>query len=237
MKTTDFVIIVAAGTGSRIGGDIPKQFRLLEGRPVLMHTLEKFNQCQTQPTIILVLSASMMDYWTALCDRHHFNVLHRVCEGGTSRFQSVQHGLKDIEKISELKTGSRVAVHDGARPLVSTGLIDSLFNACNTERPAVIPAVQSSNSIRLGSQEENQATDRNQVWLVQTPQVFDLISLKQAYQQPEQPSFTDDASVFETFNKKLYLYPGEHQNIKITREEDIAIVQQLIARQPSNNPS
>lgn len=230
MTTTDFVIIVAAGTGSRVGGNIPKQFRLLEGRPVLMHTLEKFSQCQTQPTIVLVLSTSMLDYWSELCDRHQFKVLHQVCEGGNSRFQSVQNGLQYIQRISELTTESKIAVHDGARPLISTSLIDSLFQSCNMDRPAVIPAVQSSSSVRLGSQEINQAADRNQVWLVQTPQVFDSTSLIHAYQQPEQPRFTDDASVFETLNKKLYLYPGEHQNIKITLEEDIAIVQQIISK-------
>jgi len=225
--STHFVIIVAAGTGSRIGGNLPKQFLLLDGKPILMHTIEKFANSKTNPKIILVLSSQMIDFWKELCFEYAFQIPHQVTNGGNSRFQSVKNGLDFIKNNESYTELSKIAVHDGARPLVSSGLIDELFNTCSNEKHAVIPAVQSTNSVRIGNQNESFAVERQTVWLVQTPQLFIASLLFKAYEQPEESNFTDDASVVEKLSNNLYLLPGDHQNLKITYEEDLVIAQQL----------
>ena len=228
--STHFVIIVAAGTGSRIGGNLPKQFLLLQERPILMHTMEKFANSSCKPQIILVLSEQMIEYWKEICQNYHFNIPHHITIGGKSRFQSVKNGIEFIRNSQTLTADSKIAVHDAARPLVSSELIDNLFLACQKDRPAVIPAVQSSNSVRLGNQENSHAVDRQTVWLVQTPQLFMADLLVEAYKQPEEDYFTDDASVVEKLSNNLFLLPGEHQNLKITFEEDLAIAQLLFKK-------
>ncbi|WFB64889.1 2-C-methyl-D-erythritol 4-phosphate cytidylyltransferase [Sphingobacterium sp. WM] len=225
--STHFVIIVAAGTGSRIGGNLPKQFLLLQEKPILMHTVEKFANSNCKPQIILVLSEQMIDYWKEICQNYKFNIPHHITIGGNSRFQSVKNGIEFIRNTQTLTADSKIAVHDAARPLVSSALIDNLFLTCNKNRPAVIPAVQSTNSVRLGNQENSHAVDRQTVWLVQTPQLFMADLLVEAYEQPEEDYFTDDASVVEKLSNNLYLLPGEYQNLKITFEEDLAIAQLL----------
>ncbi|MBV2227953.1 MAG: 2-C-methyl-D-erythritol 4-phosphate cytidylyltransferase [Sphingobacterium mizutaii] len=225
--STHFVIIVAAGTGSRLGGNLPKQFLLLDGKPILMHTLEKFASSQTKPEIILVLSEQMFGLWDELCREFDFNIPHQVTQGGNTRFQSVKNGIEFIKGSTQLGLESKIGVHDGARPLLSGKLIDKLYTTCNLDRPAVIPAVQSTNSVRMGMQEQSHAVDRQTVWLVQTPQLFMGKLLIEAYEQPEESFFTDDASVVEKLSNNLYLLPGDQQNLKITFEEDIAIAQLL----------
>lgn len=228
--STHFVIIVAAGTGSRLGGNLPKQFLLLDGKPILMHTLEKFAASQTKPKIILVLSEQMFDLWDELCREYDFDIPHHITKGGNTRFQSVKNGIEYIKESSQLGPESKIGVHDGARPLLSCKLIDELYTTCNLERPAVIPAVQSTNSVRMGMQEQSHAVDRQTVWLVQTPQLFMGKLLIEAYEQPEESFFTDDASVVEKLSNNLYLLPGDQQNLKITFEEDIAIAQLLFKK-------
>ncbi len=225
--STHFVIIVAAGTGSRLGGNLPKQFLQLEEKPILMHTLEKFAASQSNPEIILVLSEQMFGLWNDLCKEFDFNIPHQVTQGGNSRFQSVKNGIEFIKGSPKLSQESKIAVHDGARPMVSSKLIDELYSTCSIDKPAVIPAVQSTNSVRMGNQDQNHAVDRQTVWLVQTPQLFMSNLLIEAYEQPEENYFTDDASVVEKLSNNLYLLPGDQQNLKITFEEDIAIAQQL----------
>jgi len=225
--STNFTIIVAAGTGSRIGGNLPKQFLLLDSKPILMHTIEKFAHSSSKPQIILVLSESMLPYWKELCTEYNFEIQHYIAIGGNTRFQSVKNGLELIKKENLNLKDVKVAVHDGARPLISTVLIDELFNTCTVEKPAVIPAVQSTNSVRIGTPENSNAVDRQSVWLVQTPQLFMGNLLVEAYMQTEESYFTDDASVVEKLSNKLYLLPGDQQNLKITYEEDLAIAQLL----------
>ncbi len=224
---SNFVIIVAAGSGSRIGSNLPKQFLLLEDKPILMHTLQKFAESKTNPDIILVLSASMIDLWKGLCQQYNFKQPHNIAIGGDSRFQSVRNGINFIKDVIGLDPNSKIAVHDGARPLIKPDLIDQLYDKCQPNLPAIIPAVQSTNSVRIGNQEENKAIERESVWLVQTPQVFMSDLLIKAYKQPEEVYFTDDASVVEKLSNNLYLFPGDQHNLKITYEEDIAIAQQL----------
>ncbi|MGN0020296.1 MAG: 2-C-methyl-D-erythritol 4-phosphate cytidylyltransferase [Sphingobacterium hotanense] len=221
----NFVIIVAAGSGSRMSSDLPKQYMLLATKPILMHTIAKFAEANIQAKIILVISENMQTFWKEQCKEYSFEIPHQICYGGASRFQSVRNGLRYIQNSYQLTPGDVIGVHDAARPLVSQTLIENLYQACCTENPAIIPAVQSSNSVRLGNLKESKAIDRDQVWLVQTPQVFEACLFQEAYKQQEESTFTDDASVIEKMSNGLTIYPGDHKNIKITFKEDIAIAQ------------
>ncbi len=224
-----FVIIVAAGSGSRMSSDLPKQYMLLDAKPILMHTIDQFAKANVQANIILVISESMQAFWDEQCKEYAFHTSHQICYGGASRFQSVKNGLRYIQKNYELSPGDVIGVHDAARPLVSQTLIENLYQSCKPENPAIIPAVQSSNSVRLGSLKESKAVDRDQVWLVQTPQVFEASLFQEAYKQEEESTFTDDASVIEKMSNGLTIYPGDHKNIKITFKEDIAIAQYYLS--------
>lgn len=226
--SNNFVIIVAAGTGTRMNGKLPKQFIPLDGKPILMHTMDKFRASSTNPTIILVLSEGMQSFWEESCQAQQYQNTPHICVGGSSRFQSVKNGIDYIQENFGQKEIGKIAVHDAARPLLSSKLIDELYEQCSEGRQAVIPAVQSSNSVRVGTQESNAAVDRQQVWLVQTPQVFIGKLIIKAYEQEESPLFTDDASVIEQMSNSIYLHPGEQQNLKITFAEDLAIAHLLL---------
>ena len=223
-----FVIIVAAGTGSRMNENIPKQFLLLNEKPVLMHTIEKFCHLSFHAEIILVLSEEMEDYWKDLCVKYNFDISHTIVLGGKSRFQSVKNGIEYIKDNSKVNPNSKILVHDGARPLVSRKLLEELYHVCQGNKKAVIPALKSINSIRIGSETNNKLCDRETVWQVQTPQVFDAKLLMEAYKQPELNEFTDDASVVEKMSNKIFLYQGDQWNIKITYKVDLEIAHFLI---------
>ncbi|MFZ4262669.1 2-C-methyl-D-erythritol 4-phosphate cytidylyltransferase [Sphingobacterium sp. HJSM2_6] len=222
-----FVIIVAAGTGTRLGGDLPKQYQLLADKPILMQTILKFSTSQIHPKIIVVLAKGMEALWDELCQKHQFELEHYSCVGGSSRFQSVKNALIYIQEQFKITKDTKIAVHDAARPLITSQLIDQLYSTCDSSRPAVIPAVASSNSIRIGDQHNSRAIDRNQVWQVQTPQTFLGELLMEAYQQEEDLLFTDDASVVEKMSNIIHLIPGENHNLKITYEEDLIIAHYL----------
>lgn len=220
----NIVIIVAGGRGSRMQSDIPKQYLLLTGKPVLMHTIEAFAPIATQ--IIVVLHSEMEKYWTALCRSHEFTIPHDIVFGGTTRFQSVKNGLNYLKKTySEmLLLDTVVAVHDGARPLTDQVLIEKSFEMAHQGKANIL-AVPSSNSIRHGTIDGSKAIQRDKIWLIQTPQTFPLQLLINAYEQNEQPDFTDDASVAEKMGNPIYLIESNHRNIKITFPEDIEIAQ------------
>lgn len=225
---TAFVIIVAAGAGSRMKENIPKQFLLLDNKPILMHTIEKFCHCSFNPEIILVLSEEMKEYWEGLCKKYKFNRSHSVVFGGKSRFQSVRNGIDYITNKYEINVNAKISVHDGARPLVSRRLIEELYHVCNAEVKAVVPATKSINSVRIGSEINNKPYDRETVWQIQTPQVFDARLLIEAYKQQESTEFSDDASVVEKMSNTIFLHQGDQWNIKITYKEDLAIAHSLI---------
>lgn len=220
----NIVIIVAGGTGSRMQSDIPKQYLLLEGRPVLMHTIEAFAPIATQ--IIVVLHAEMEKYWTTVCQNHQFDIPHDIVYGGSTRFQSVKNGLKHLKnKYSEiLLHKTAIAVHDGARPLADKILITKSFDMAHQGKANIL-AVPSTNSIRHGTIGDSKAMKRDNIWLIQTPQTFPSQLLINAYEQDEQPDFTDDASVVEKMGSPIYLLESNHKNIKITFPEDIEIAQ------------
>ena len=217
-----YAIIVAGGRGSRMGSELPKQFLPIGGKPVLMHTLEAFYNYNAQVQLILVLPVDQQTYWAQLCSEHHFTIPHQVVDGGETRFHSVLHALSFVEG------DGLVAVHDGVRPFVHPDTIDRCF-ASAFEHGAAIPVVDVVDSMCKVSGETSKTVSRADYRLVQTPQVFDITLLKNAYRQPYQPSFTDDASVVEAFGHDIALTAGNRENIKITTPFDLIIAEALLA--------
>ena len=210
-----FVIITAGGRGARIGGDLPKQFLPLAGKPVLMHTLQQFYDAIPDIECYLVLPEEHIVYWQKLCEKYAFNPPFRLVKGGETRFHSVKNGLDAI-----CETDGIVAIHDGVRPFVSQKLIIKTF-AKAEEKEAVIPVIPVTESLRRTEANGSVMIDRNLYRLVQTPQTFRLDLLKEAYKQPYSERFTDDASVVEALGKEIFLIEGIRGNIKITYPEDI----------------
>jgi 2-C-methyl-D-erythritol 4-phosphate cytidylyltransferase len=211
-------LIVAGGKGERMNADIPKQFLLLNGTPILMHTLKQFSHFEE---IVLVLPHSQFDYWQELCITYNFTQKHTLVPGGTTRFYSVKNGL---EKIDE---NSVIAIHDGVRPLISTKLINSLITKTKNG-VGIIPIVPVKDSIRKVEGENSVHIDRSNLYKVQTPQCFVSADIKKAYTQEFSDTFTDDASVFEANGGKINILLGEEKNLKITTKEDLKVASILI---------
>ncbi|MCU0422114.1 MAG: 2-C-methyl-D-erythritol 4-phosphate cytidylyltransferase [Bacteroidia bacterium] len=209
-----FAIIVAGGSGIRMGTEIPKQFLLINNLPVLMHTINKFNDSNAK--IILVLPIQHFDYWNNLCTTYQFTVPHTLVAGGKERYESVNNGLKQITQEGV------VAIHDGVRPCVSTELIERCFNEAEQYNNAVA-AVKPKDSIRMKQPEGSISVNRDDYYLVQTPQVFQLNLLKNAYDRLSGSHFTDDASVFESAGYQIHLTTGDYKNIKITTPDDLIL--------------
>ena len=216
-----YIIIVAGGSGSRMGSATPKQFLELLGLPILMHTLKKFQQSISDREIILALPEKEQSTWQSLCEKYHFDVPHQIVNGGESRFHSVQNALQKV------KEKSIVAIHDGVRPLVSETVINNCVQSAE-KFGAAIPTLPMEDSIRKISDNGSQIADRSQFVLVQTPQCFQSEVILTAYQQEYQNSFTDDASVVEQLGHKIYLVEGNKENIKITTPEDLKMAEALV---------
>lgn len=216
------VIIVAGGSGLRMGGEVPKQFLVIGGRPVLMHTIQKFHLYDKQMPIILVLPLGQVDYWHSLCVDYDFDIPCQLTYGGNTRFQSVQNGLSLVNQSDTL-----IAVHDGVRPFVSFQTLDNCFTGAGINGNA-IPVIDAFESVRLLDSLGSHAIDRNSVKLVQTPQVFCGSQLIEAYNQPFQHFFTDDASVVEAAGQQIFLTEGNRENIKLTTPFDLKIAQLLL---------
>ena len=216
-----YIIIVAGGSGSRMGSATPKQFLELLGLPILVHTLKKFQQSIADGEIILALPEKEQSTWQSLCETHQFDVPHQIVNGGESRFHSVQNALQKV------KEKSIVAIHDGVRPLVSETVIKNCMQSAE-KFGAAIPTLPMQDSIRKISDNGSQIADRNQFVLVQTPQCFQSDIILKAYQQDYQNSFTDDASVVEQLGYTIYLVEGNKENIKITTPEDLKMAEVLI---------
>ena len=209
-------IIVAGGSGLRMGAEQPKQFLPLGGTPVLMHTIRNFYDFDPTLQMILVLPADEMTSWNELCCQHHFEVQHQIIAGGETRFQSVKNGLS-LASECEL-----IAVHDGVRPLVSHETLDRCFN-CAEEHGTAIPVLPVNESVREGTLDASFPVDRSRFYLVQTPQVFKFSIIQNSYNQSWIPEFTDDASVIEHTGIAVQLVMGNRENIKITFPEDLLI--------------
>ncbi len=216
-----FAIIVAGGTGNRMNSAVPKQFLLLAGKPVLMHSINAFHEYDASVKIIVALPAMLFSSWQELCNLHSFKIPHTLAEGGTMRFDSVKNALKLIT------ADGLAAVHDGVRPIVGHGLISRAFDHALHFGNA-IPAVPVTDSVRKTDLNSNSPIDRSSLMLIQTPQVFSLALIRKAYQQDYQDSFTDDASTLEASGEPISLIPGEPYNIKITYPEDLSIAEALL---------
>lgn len=224
----NYIIIVAGGKGLRMGSDIPKQFLPVGGMPVLMHTIKRFRDYSKDMQIILVLPEAQQGYWHDLCKEYAFDVEYTLANGGETRFHSVKNGL---EKIPQDKAGI-VGVHDGVRPFPAFEVIDACYKtAAKTE--AVIPVTPVVETLRkieadLSGINNSITVPRNEYKLVQTPQTFTISLLKEAYRQPYNDNFTDDASVVEALGKSITLVEGNRENIKITTPFDMIIAEALI---------
>lgn len=221
-----YMIIVAAGKGSRFGSEIPKQFLPIGGKPILMRTIEKIKQAIDYIKIIVVLPKHQIDYWRLLCREYNFKIEHRIVEGADQRFFSVKKAIDSIEEENSI-----VGVHDGVRPFVGIDVVRESM-AIAEKLGSAIPAINPIETVRLGKSENpnyfSSTYCRNDVWLVQTPQCFDFKILKKAYSQPYETAFTDDASVVEKKGYEINLIKGNVENIKITNPLDIYYAEILI---------
>lgn len=211
-------IIVAAGSGSRFGAALPKQYCLMNGRPVLMYTIENIRVALPDSHIVLVLNKDFVDYWAELCEQYSFES-PCVVVGGDSRWQSVKNAIDTIPDDAEV-----ITVHDGARPIVDRMMVERLIAALN-DAPGAIPIVSVTDSLRQLNEQGSVPVDRALYKAVQTPQVFQAEKLIEAYSLPFTPTFTDDASVMAAMGYEVALVEGDTYNIKITNPLDIEIAQ------------
>jgi 2-C-methyl-D-erythritol 4-phosphate cytidylyltransferase len=218
----NFVIILAGGSGKRMDADIPKQFLLLCGKPILMHTCETFYNFDPALFLIIVLPSEHIATWKALCKTHSFTIPHRLVEGGPERFYSVKNALRTIHSEE-----SFIAIHDGVRPLVSHETIQTAFDTAQQYGNA-IPVIPVIESVREQTTNGNHIIDRSKLQLIQTPQVFKSSLICKAYEQDYSSFYTDDASVLEKMGEKIVLTKGNPENIKITRPIDLIIAEALI---------
>ncbi len=225
--TTDCIIVVAAGSGSRYGADLPKQFCPLGGRPLLMTTLERLAACAPQARLIVVLSKDMFGVWADMCREQSFKLHHEIFAGGSSRAESVRNALRHIDPA----TTGWIAVHDAARPVVTADMFARLLDALPGADGA-IPAVAVTDSLRVvdPSDGSSRSVDRSTLRAVQTPQVFHGRLLIAANDRELLPTFTDDASVMEAAGyTRLRLVEGDTRNIKVTNPGDMAIAEMHLA--------
>ena len=211
------VIIVAGGKGLRVGGDIPKQFQPIGGKPMLMRTIEAFYNFDYRMRIVIVLPEQFRDFWNELCEKHKFDITHTIVNGGETRFHSVKNGL------SEISEDEIVGIHDAARPFVSKEVIGRCYREAFDFRCGIIPVIEEKNSVRILTGYESKPFDRDRIRLVQTPQVFPADLLKNAYETPYREEFTDDASVAEDDGIQIKLVEGDEKNIKITTPFDLEL--------------
>ena len=216
-----YVIIVGGGSGTRMNAPIPKQFMLLDGKPVLIHSISKFEHADPGISIIVVLRKDQMEFWKQLCHENNFLIPHQLAEGGDTRFESVKNGLALINE------DCIVGIHDAARPLVNSKTIQTAFKAAEMYGNAV-PAIPVQDSIRQIDSGRSIAVDRAKYCTIQTPQCFQWKTLKNAYLQEYRYTFTDDASVVEAFGEVIHLIDGDTDNIKITTPRDMLIADALL---------
>lgn len=214
------VIIVAGGKGLRMGGELPKQFLPVKGKPILMRTIEVFYNYDSAMKIIVVLPHEQQEYWKQLCLDYNFSIPFYVTNGGDTRFQSVKNGLALVDD------DGLVGIHDGVRPFVSPEVIARCFDEAATKE-AVIPVTEVVETVRHLTANGSKMVNRDEYKLVQTPQVFIVSLIKRAYAQEYTPAFTDDASVVEALGVQVSLVQGNRENIKITTPYDIKVANSL----------
>jgi 2-C-methyl-D-erythritol 4-phosphate cytidylyltransferase len=226
MKKT--AIIVAGGTGQRMGTTLPKQFLAIEGKSILLHTIDQFISAFSDINFVIVLPADYIHEGQNLIAASGLSQSFQFVAGGDTRFQSVKNGLAQADPASIL------FVHDAVRCLLTPALIQSCYQQA-VEKGSAIPAVSSTDTIRITEGTKHHVVDRTNVMMIQTPQTFNATLLKKAFEQPYQPSFTDEANVLEASGKEVYLIEGEYENIKITRPLDLAIAEYILAKRVSKD--
>lgn len=217
------VIISAAGVGKRMGTEVPKQFLLLKGTPIIFHTIRQFLNYNSNAEVIVVLHEDFLDQWEMLCKRHRFAAEVKVAVGGKERFHSIKNGLR-------LATGKLIAVHDAVRPAVSVNVIAASFESA-LKHGSGVPVLEVTESLRKISGSNSSATNRADFRLVQTPQCFEASILRKAYEQHYSALFTDDASVVEASGHPIHLVWGNRENIKITTPIDLKIAELFLNQQ------
>ena len=222
-----YMIIVAGGHGTRMGSDIPKQFLKIDGKPILMRTLERFHEYDPEMHLIVVLPKEQQEYWHKLCEEYHFTIPHEIADGGKTRFESSKNGLALIPDDAE----GLVGFHDGVRPFVSNDTIRRCIEMAEEEYTA-IPVVPVTSTLRhIDPRGGGFNVDRSLYREVQTPQVFDITLARQAFNQPDRSQFTDDSSVIESLGCKVSIVEGNRENIKITTPFDLTIAEAIIRKE------
>lgn len=221
-----YAVIVAGGSGQRMGASEPKQFLDLAGKPVLLYTLDCFLQAYTDLQIILVLPAAFQQQGSALIQQLPQANRIQITVGGETRFHSVQNGLQLVTEPSV------IWVHDAVRCLVSSELIQACYEQA-LHKGSAIPAVAATDSIRIQTGETHQVADRKQVRIIQTPQTFLSNILLPAFKQSYREDFTDEATVVEATGQPVFLIEGSYDNIKITRPVDLLIAASILSAKQS----
>lgn len=218
----EYVIIVAGGTGKRMKSDLPKQFILVNNKPIILHTINKFIDYNKDIKLVIAMQKNYFDYWKTLCKTYGFNKKHQLIEAGKERYFTVKNALNDIPYSEGI-----VAIHDAVRPMVNIATIRQCY-AKAKEKGNAIPIVPLTNSIRKITKTKNKSVERTNYVAVQTPQCFKISLIKEAYQQSYKKSFTDDASVYESFGGEIITVEGNSDNKKITTPLDIIIAKNLL---------
>lgn len=216
-----YAVIVAGGSGKRMGYSIPKQFLLLKDKPVLWYVIDAFLRAYEDMQVILVLPEAHFAKGRGIIARFDYSDRIVLVAGGNTRYQSVKNGLQFV------KEASVVFVHDGVRCLISVPLIQRCFNQALLKGSAV-PAVSATDSVRIFNNGRHSVADRTQVRFVQTPQTFLSSIILPAFEQEYNEAFTDEATVVESYGTEIFLTEGEYDNIKITRPVDLMIAERLI---------
>jgi 2-C-methyl-D-erythritol 4-phosphate cytidylyltransferase len=217
-----YAIIVAGGMGTRMGSGIPKQFLLVNDKPVLYYTIKAFLDAFPELRLILVLPEDYTDMGSEIIDAYFDYSRIQITAGGETRFHSVQKGLKLVEDEGI------IFVHDGVRCLVSEDLIYRCYKqACSVG--SAVPVVAMKDSVRMVDGEENEAVERSKFVVVQTPQTFHSRILLPAFGIDYKERFTDEATVVEAYGLKINLVEGEAGNIKITTPADLFVAEKLLA--------
>jgi 2-C-methyl-D-erythritol 4-phosphate cytidylyltransferase len=215
-----YAVIVAGGSGQRMNSSVPKQFLKIKNDVILMKSIRAFTLFDREIDIIVALPQDQIDTWKELIEVEQFEIKHTIVEGGATRFHSVKNAL------SAIGCDGFVAIHDGVRPLVSQKTIRTAFETAEKSGNAV-PYIDINDSLRFVDGPKNSTVDRSKYKSIQTPQVFDCILIKKAYEQEYSEKFTDDASVVESIGIKINLVQGNIENIKITTQVDLKIAEAL----------
>ena len=226
MKKT--AIIVAGGTGQRMGATMPKQFLVIEGKSILLHTVNQFVAAFADINFVIVLPADYIQEGKDLIASSGLTQHVQFTAGGETRFQSVKNGLAHVAP------DAIVFVHDAVRCLLTPDLIQRSYQQA-LEKGSAIPAVASTDTIRITEGTKHHVVDRTNVMMIQTPQTFNAAILQKAFEQAYQSSFTDEANVLEASGTEVFLIEGEYENIKITRPLDLAIAAYILVKRVSKD--